>query len=122
MIHNPDKFIEGFWNWDILKGCFGDTKIKVMDIDGAIERNGKFLFIETKSLDASEDIPMGQHIFFKMLVKNNGFIVIVVWGDKDNPVRAKTYTINSISEPFDCDIDKLKDMVSQWFEYANKKK
>lgn len=123
MINNPDKFMQGFWNWDILAGCFGDTKIKVMDIDGAVERNGKFLFIETKSLEAGDKLPLGQHLFLKNLALKGAF-VIVLWGDKDNPVRAKTYNGErrgfEETEPFDCDIDWLRETVSAWFEYADK--
>lgn len=36
---------------ELLKKCFGglDTKIKPQDIDGSVERNGYFLFLEFKS-------------------------------------------------------------------------
>ena len=48
-INDPVKFCAGLWDWGILNGCFGDTLIKPTDIDGFVERNGKFLFFETKS-------------------------------------------------------------------------
>jgi len=47
---------QGCWNdlhrprLELLKKCFGglDTKIKPQDIDGSVERNGYFLFLEFK--------------------------------------------------------------------------
>ena len=36
------------WDWSTLDGCFGNSKIRVGDIDGFVERRGRVLFIETK--------------------------------------------------------------------------
>jgi hypothetical protein len=62
-IHNQALYEDGQWDWAILNGCFGKTKIAPTDIDGSIERNGKYLFIETKHPGAS--IPLGQGMFYE---------------------------------------------------------
>ena len=53
MIKHDDAFFEmtaGF-DWDFLNYAFYPTKIKPMDIDGIVERNGKILMFETRKDD-----------------------------------------------------------------------
>ena len=52
-------------NWEIFNECFIPTKIKITDIDGVVERNGWFLFIELK--ERKKEIPTGQHILFEKI-------------------------------------------------------
>lgn len=120
MIHSPGKFFDGFWNWDILDGCFGKTNIKPSDIDGVTERNGKFLFIETKT--PGVEVPMGQRILLNNLVNlKNGFVfVIIIWGNTDNPEYAQTISTLGTSEIFECNIEKFRALVWKWFCYADK--
>jgi len=108
----------GVWDWALLDGCFGETKIKPTDIDGFVERNGRFLILETKAPGAS--IPQGQFITFQQLVRRAGAMVIVIWGTNNKVEHIKVFTglhINGIDE--DADNERLKQVVSAWFAKAN---
>ena len=63
-------------NWAIFNECFKPTKIKITDIDGVVERNGWFLFIEVKQ--NTKDIPMGQRILFEKLTTNAPHISVLL--------------------------------------------
>lgn len=116
-INDPVKFCASLWDWGVLDGCFGDTKIKVMDIDGFVERKGKKIFIEAKL--PGVPIPLGEEITYKSLVHDDGHTVIVVWGKPGNPVKIKLMTpkIEKIYE--NATLETFRNIVSQWFKWAN---
>ena len=117
-INNRQLYEDGIWDWGFLNECFQGTKIRITDIDGAVERNGKFLFIETKHPGAN--IPIGQEIFFNKQVKL-GNSVMYVWGNKNKPQRIRVVTPH-IDKTFDEASEQImKDIVSQWFTAANSK-
>lgn len=89
-INNPQLFMEGFWDWGILDGCFGETRIKPTDIDGFVERNGNFLVLETKKQGVK--IEYGQQKTFNELLLTGKFTVLVIWGQKDKPEALKLYS------------------------------
>lgn len=115
----PPSF-DGVFDWSFTQGCFGETKITPMDLDGVIERKGNFLVFETKN--EGVNIPRGQKILLKSLHDIGVFTIIVLWG-KTYPVRAfvkwskrfggSQYFIEE-SVP-----EKLKIIVSGWFEKSN---
>ncbi len=80
-INNRDLYLEGVWDWGFLNDCFRPSRIKVTDIDGLVERNGRFLVLETKREGA--DIPQGQSILFRQYVKQ-GHWVLIIWGYQDS--------------------------------------
>lgn len=121
-IQNPVKFVEGLWDWEILDGCFGKTKIKCSDLDGCVERRGKVLVIETKSPGAKLDENDGQYIMFKNMVKHNHITVFVVWGNNGKPERIQEFHRGGNILPIqDIDLDGLKNRVEKWFEWADGK-
>lgn len=87
-IQNDEAFLAGLWDWAIVGRCFGG-KIVPTDIDGIVERNGHFLVIEAKSKDAR--VPNGQAIMFSRLTALKEFTVVIVWGDKNNPVKMQVW-------------------------------
>lgn len=115
-INDPEKFLDGVWDWAMFDGCFGQTRIKPTDIDGFVERKGKFLVLEAKSPDV--DIPTGQQITFESLVKTGYFSILVMWGEKNNPQKAKLITRKGEFDYDPCDADKCKQIVTKWFRYA----
>ena len=115
-INNPELYIKSLWDWSILDGCFGNT-IKPTDIDGFVERNGRFLVIETKLPGAL--IPQGQMITFRALAKTTLFTIIVVWGEPGTPQHVKLMTRRGEGKKRYCDLDGLRDLCSKWFDYAN---
>lgn len=119
-INNPELFCAGLWDWATLDGCFGNTRIKPTDIDGFVERNGKFLIIETKG--AGVPIPKGQWITFNELRKLEVFTIIVVWGETNKPEEMQVFTRNGISQKKSCTLDEFRDKVKSWYEFADNKK
>ena len=121
-IINPERYLEGIWDWAILDGCFGDTKIKPTDIDGFVERWGHFLVIETKHPGAS--VPQGQRMTFNALREIGVFTIIVVWGIS-GVVKYMEVLYPPPIQPTPkkpADISDLRKVVRWWFGYANKRK
>lgn len=116
-IHNDDAYLNGIWDWGILAGCFGDTKIEPTDIDGNVNRHGRWLQLEAKGPDVP--IPRGQQIDFEEKRRTGLFTIIVVWGERNQPQRAQVYHSRGVTEPFDCNLEQFRRLVSRWFAYAN---
>ncbi len=118
-INNPDEFVNSLWNWACLDGCFGSTNIKVSDVDGEVERNSRFLRIETKGDNVP--IPLGQQIMFQSLLNTGLWTIVVVWGRPQEPHKINLFTSKTV-EPIvyeNTNIDKFRYIVSKWFEWAD---
>lgn len=94
--------------------CFGNTHIRITDIDGAVERNGKFLIIETKL--PGQDPPKGQEIFLDGLSKQPDFTVIVVWGNPNQPIAMQVW---GKSKRLWANTERLQRLIRRWFEWAD---
>ena len=116
-INNQQHFIESFWDWTFLNDCFGETKIRVTDIDGLVERNGKFLLIETKM--PSSPIPMGQSIMHKGLLKTGSFTIFIIWGKPNATEEMQVITTAKDHGIRKANNDTVKKMVKAWFDFAN---
>lgn len=117
MIHNLDAYVHALWNWDCLDGCFGDTLIKVGDIDGIVERNGHFLLIEAKGND--KQIGKGQRILLDHLVDIGCFSTLVVWGKPQEPTAIELTTEFGKRRMYrPADIRIMREIVSSWFRFA----
>lgn len=117
-IVDPEAFLASVWDWSFLNDCFHGTNIRITDIDGHVERKGHFLYFETKGPNV--EVSQGQMIMFKMLTKDHAFDVIIIWGNPNKPQRAQIISRGKEYRIFDCDTNKLHDVVSRWFQYANK--
>ena len=115
-IRNLDTYVANLWDWGFLNDCFGGTRIRVTDLDGLVERNGHFLFIEAKS--NGKDIPLGQKLLFKALIASPQNRVLIIWGEPNKPQMAQFWG----HEPFTADEEKIRDVVKRWFAYANNKR
>ena len=104
-INNPHLYIAGVWDWAILDGCFGQTRIRPTDVDGLVERNGKCLFIETKAPGVA--IPYGQRLMHKALLEV-GFAVMIVWGETNAPCSIKLMTPSTTRTYETADIDTFR--------------
>jgi hypothetical protein len=117
-INDPVKFCAGLWDWGCLNGCFGDTKIKPTDVDGFVERKGKFLWLETKSPGVK--IPYGQARTFKALVRTGLFVVFVIWGQTNKPQELLIMQKGKTAPKKQCDLVELRQKTSMWFDYVNR--
>lgn len=112
--------MDGLWDWAVLDGCFGTTRIAPTDVDGLIERNGCFLFLEAKP--DGGNLAQGQSITLLQLSRQPRTVVLVFYGDP----RAKT--ISRISKFWDgqvaeqpgASIETLRRLVSNWYKWADK--
>lgn len=114
---------DGIFDWSFTEGCFGDTKITPMDIDGIIERRKHFLVFETKNKDTP--IPIGQMITLKELYKLGCFTMIFIYG-KTSPDQVMVWCEKGFLNGYeakkfkDVTTEGLREFIKMWYEYANK--
>lgn len=120
-IRNAHSYLEGVWDWGILKGCFGDTKIEPTDIDGLVERRGHFLILETKKVDVP--VGFGQWKTFNAFIDTGYFMVIILWGSQNNPIEMQILYPKPYkpSNKRSCTLEDVRKVVRWWFTYANSK-
>lgn len=114
-IRNLKYFQSSFWDWSVFNDCFGNSNIRITDIDGLVERHGYFLLIETK-LPAIE-VPQGQAILFDAISKNKNWNVLVIWGETNNPLKWKLWRHPKI---YYGGLPELRQFIYQWFLFAEK--
>lgn len=117
-IRNPENYINSFWDWSILEGCFGET-IKPSDVDGIVERKDSILVVETKR--PGEEIPDAQRRTLEALGRKPKCTVIILRGHPNHPEQIKQFRRKedkwSDWEP--TSLDDLRRRCSEWFERAN---
>jgi hypothetical protein len=118
-INNKDFYTSQLWDWGFLDQCFDGTKIKVTDIDGFVERNGKFLLIECKSHNAL--IPTGQDIMFKKMIATQLFTVLILWGEANKTERCELRTKDKTYFYPDANNAFIQRLVHGWFKSVNRK-
>ena len=116
-LRDPKKYLDTIWDWTPFNACFGNTKIRITDIDGAVERNGKFLFIETKL--PGQELPKGQRIFFDMLTRLPGVTVLIVWGKPNQPIEVQVWN-KSLRRKTNA--NQLSDYLTRWFAWADRQR
>lgn len=117
-IRNQKAFDRGVWDWEPLNDCFGDTGIRVTDLDGFIERKGSFLVLEAKG--PGKEIPTGQKITFDALRKTKHFTILVIWGPQNQPESALLMTEKKQYEYKVVNWQIIQNIVSWWFEVADR--
>lgn len=125
-IRNPSKYGEEQWNLDIFDGCFpgASEKFAGSDVDGAVwspggmwERRDHFLFMEFS--EAPKNPESGQYLALQALARKPGMSVILVEGAKHQP-RHYEFLRGETIQSGDCDLPRLRDIVYQWFVWADR--
>ena len=101
----------------LLDECF-PGRIAMTDVDGLVEINGRFLFLEWKR---QGEVPAGQRIMFERLTRRPEFTVLVILGDPAS-MAAKRYDVFQCGRRRgwrDCDLAELKRHVRAWAERAS---
>jgi len=97
------------------------------DIDGVIEINGNFLFIETKF--GPIDMPRGQKLMYEHLSRMpNTTVVLVAVNEKQtsiglyhfDPTHWKFIIDGNHTEWTECDYDKFVDFYKKWYDEMRK--
>lgn len=126
-IRDRDKVAERLWDWGFLNVCF-TRGIRPCDIDGTVERNGHFLFLEGKGPGGS--FTTGQSLYFRQLVEmgkaaapSHSVTFVLLSG---NPETGKVDSMlsNSSVDRFkhprhQADIGDVIDFVEAWYKWAN---
>lgn len=117
----------GKFDWDYLLPIFKPTKIEPTDIDGVVERKGKFLFFETKK--EGKSIPLGQLIMLETLIKRfeGDATLLIIYGKTDKEVvgaQMWRYENGKVVKdaPVSCDWKQVYEMVYQWWCIVNKRR
>ncbi len=119
-IENERAFLDGIWDWAILDGCFGETRIKPTDIDGLVERNGHFLMLECKS--PGVPVKQGQAMMLNRAVTTGFFTAMIVWGEQNKPEKLHIIGAMGNIEINPCDTALFRHYVSLWFDRVNQQK
>lgn len=116
------KYTKTFHDFDIFKGCFGNSRIMPSDLDFIVERKANFLCMEFKPGDKT--ISMGQHILLQRLSRVPKFTVILVYHIKGRAlhesVMATSMQIYPDGKRIECNNEDIIKCVSLWFENADK--
>jgi len=115
-IRDMDKYRNTFWDWTLLNNCFGDTKIRVTDIDGLVERHGCFLLIETKL--PGNEVPQGQRILLDAWVAMPKCNAVVVWGRNSMPEEYQIWGYDD--QPIPTNTEGFQRLIRRWYDRANK--
>lgn len=115
-IRDVDKFRETFWDWTSFNECFSPTKIRITDIDGAVERGGYFLFIETKL--PGEEIPLGQRLMYDALARLPRCHILIIWGKPNQPEAFQWWGTGLPKTKGS--LTTVQSLIRRWFAHVNK--
>jgi hypothetical protein len=118
--------------WDCQKqGCFNKKKrprielfaeslpgrIALGDVDGMVEIEGNFLFLEFKE---HSTIPRGQRILYQRLTRLAPAVVLVIEADIEQmDIYGISYVVNGSIEPqIPMDLNRLKEIIKSWATWA----
>ena len=107
-----EQFIEGVWDWGFLRNHLGGS-IQVSDLDGIVERHGKFLVLEAKRPGIS--IPVGQRLMFEAMANTGIFTVIIIWGETNAPVRMEVWDMQGKLLVNPATIESIQEEVQRWY-------
>lgn len=116
-IKDWDLFKKGSWDWSVLDGCFGGSTIAPTDVDGMIERNDFFLFLETKL--PGVQLKLGQRMALERLSRKPGVSVLVIYGAPGNPEQIDIWHFGRMERIVNASLNILRNIVSDWYRYAN---
>lgn len=111
---SPEEYAKKLWDWTSLNGCF-ERGIRLTDVDGMVEANNKFLFLEGKSKDI--DLPKGQKWALERLAKIPEITVVSFNGE---PPDLNTITFWEIlgKKKYEGNFKEFYEFVHKWFLWA----
>ena len=113
-IQSEARFVDALWDWGFLEGAFANPHIRLSDVDGTVEVNGRFLYIEAKG--PRTRMPVGQDIYFRRRIDDGRSTVIYVWGQPGCPEAFQI--LGCMQDPEWCDLDRLFEAVRDWSNWA----
>lgn len=103
--------------WGCIEDCF-PGKIAPTDVDGMVEINGNFLFLEWKRPNVI--LTTGQRIMFERLTATCPASVFLINGDPLTTTPSKLQIFRDGRVVFDekCDLETLRSFCSRWAYWA----
>lgn len=118
-IRDYDKFMSTQWDWTPYNTAFSNPAVRISDIDGHIERNSQFLYIETK-LPGNKPT-LAQELSIRSQVAK-GNTVMLLEGNPNKPERLTLYRRDGTQKVYnDVTNELVTDILSQWWKWASKK-
>lgn len=110
------------WDWTPFNSCFGDSGIRISDIDGIVERNGLFLMLDGKRIGrrGERDISDGQRRLYLRFAEKGGH-VLVFHGQPPRTVEWLRQWLpgGEFVRERPCSLDGLRGIVADWYIWAN---
>ena len=118
-IRDRTRLAESLWDWEFLNECWGG-RIRPTDVDGVVERNGYFLFLEGKP--AGGEITKGQEILFKKLTENfRSASVLILFGEPGFPQEFERIQNGRISPRKKCNRERIQTICKAWYNAVDSK-
>jgi len=116
-LRSPSAGFDGVFDWSWTQGCFGQGRIKPMDFDGVVERNGNFILFETKNVGV--EIPRGQLITLNAAHRLGCFTIMLIYG-KTSPESAEIWYPGVPAKDKFFGLDAIRGIVANWYQHADK--
>lgn len=115
-------YIKTFHDFDIFKGCFGNSKIMPSDIDFIVERKNNFLMMEFKPEDKA--VFYGQELLLQRLSRVPKFTVVLVFHSRGRTLHEKL-DVKAMKEypngeRIEANNKNLIIFVTEWYAKADK--
>lgn len=114
---SAEEYARKLWDWTPLNKCF-ERNIRVTDIDGFVEVNYHFLYLEGKS--KSGYLPRGQKMALERLAKLPQFTVIVFKGDPPDLHTVIEWEVLGKNKKYKGDFEEFLEFIHQWFIWVEK--
>jgi hypothetical protein len=119
-LRSRESYAAAAVDWEVLSGCFGETQIRPADIDGMVERNGHFLFLEGKPVGLV--FGGGQKLALTRLSSQPKTYVIVFYGHppEEEIARIETAYQGEWTQQRSPSLSTLRHLCQRWYEWANR--
>jgi hypothetical protein len=118
----PANF-DGIFDWDFLLPAFAGTRIQPTDIDGMVERYGRFLLFETKQ--PGKHLEQGQVIALEnlILLGKGRIMLMILYGKNPDEIHNMEIWLYSNDKVMkierECTAEIVVEHVRGWFNKAN---
>lgn len=113
----PEEYAKKLWDWTPLNKCF-ERNIRVTDVDGFVEVNYHFLYLEGKSRNAN--LSGGQKIALERLAKLPQFTVVVFRGDPPDLHTVTEWEVLGKNKKHKGGFEEFSKFIHEWFIWADK--
>lgn len=110
-INDTQRMLDSMWDWSPYDRCFPRGS-RIMDIDGMVELNRSFHFIETKAINVS--IPAGQLLALRRLSQLPQSHVTVIYGDANQPEAMQQISNGRVGKIITCNNGQLTHYLMRW--------